>query len=60
MEQGNPSFLQPYDEPGVDVLPWTSDKVKTLSDNHNIISIRRQNIVVNPDLFFNKINCLED
>ncbi|KAK3886485.1 hypothetical protein Pcinc_009355 [Petrolisthes cinctipes] len=35
-----------------------SDKVKTMSDKQNSITVRGKATVVNPDMFFNRINCI--
>jgi len=35
-----------------------SDKVKTINEKTDTINVRGQNVVVNPNLFFNRITCV--
>ena len=41
-----------------DIKLHRSDKVKTMSDKDNTIAVRGKDTVVNPNLFFNRINCV--
>lgn len=41
-----------------DIKLHRTDKVKTISDKSNTVKVRGENVVVNPNLFFNRITCI--